>query len=37
MTEEEALELLWKLIMKHKHKARELYYLALGFLGNSKR
>lgn len=37
MRKEEDLKLLWNLIMKHKHRAREIYYLVLGFLGNSKR
>ncbi len=37
MGEDEILKLLWDLIIKHKHRAREIYYLVLGFLGNSKR
>lgn len=33
--EEKVLKLLWDLIIKNKHKVSEIYYLVLGYLGNS--
>lgn len=33
MTNEESIRLLWKLILRNRHRAKEIYYLVLGFLG----